>query len=90
MRLEQLGSAFGADRELGFSAWTLATPDPLAAVLAPGYFRPCATRFRPGDLLFCATGQPGAGDAADEATARHRCLLLVTRSGGGEVEVRLA
>jgi hypothetical protein len=92
IRLEQLGWAFGADREFGFTAWTLATPDPLAAVLAPGYFRHCATRFRPGDLLFCATGQPGAGAgvAMNEETARHRCLLLVTRIGAGEVEVRMA
>ena len=60
VRLEQLGWAFGADRDHGFTAWTLATPDPLAAVLAPGYFRHCSTRFRPGDLVFCATGQPGA------------------------------
>ena len=92
VRLEQLGWAFGADREFGFTAWTLATPDPLAAVLAPGYFCHCATRFRPGDLLFCASGQPGAGQGTtgDPAATRHRCLLLVTRIGGGEVAVRLA
>ena len=92
VRLGQLGWGFGADREHGFTAWTLATPDPLAAVLAPGYFRHCATRFRPGDLVFCATGQPSAGPVvpSDAEPVRHRCLLLVTRIGAGEVEVRVA
>jgi hypothetical protein len=88
----RLGWAFGADREHGFTAWTLATPDPLAAVLAPGYFRHCTTRFRAGDLVFCATGQPGTGPRVpcDAEPDRHRCLLLVTRIGAGEVEVRVA
>ena len=69
VRLEQLGWAFGADRDHGFTAWTLATPDPLAAVLAPGYFRHCSTRFRPGDLVFCASGQPRAGRACRQRRA---------------------
>ena len=92
VRLEQLGWAFGADRDHGFTAWTLATPDPLEAVLAPGYFRHCSARFRPGDLVFCATGQQGGASRvpSDTELARHRCLLLVTRIGAGEVEVRVA
>ena len=92
VRLEQLGWAFGADRDHGFTAWTLATPDPLAAVLAPGYFRHCSTRFRPGDLVFCASGQPRAGPRVprNAEPEPHRCLLLVTAVGAGEVEVRVA
>jgi hypothetical protein len=58
LQLEQLGRAFAAETEHMFTVWTLATPEPLAAVLAPGYFTRCLSRFRLGDLVLCATRQP--------------------------------
>jgi hypothetical protein len=91
LRLEQLGQAFAAETEHAFTMWTLATPEPLAAVLAPGYFARCLSRFRLGDLVLCATRQPSTAPAVprDGHTDRHRCLLMVTRLGRDGVAVRV-
>jgi hypothetical protein len=91
-RAEHLNRAFGAENEHAFTAWAFATPDPLAAVLGKGYFRGCRRRFRPGDLVFCATGQPGAAAPeimADGQNDRQRALLLVTSLTLDGIEVRL-
>jgi hypothetical protein len=90
-RAEHLNRAFGAENEHAFTAWAFATPDPLAAVLAKGYFRGCRRQFRPGDLVFCATGQPGgaAEIPADGQGERRRSLLLVTSLMVDGIEVRL-
>jgi len=91
LQLEQLGRAFAAETEHMFTVWTLATPEPLAAVLAPGYFMRCLSRFRLGDLVVCATRQPSTAPQVppDANPDRQRCLLMVTRLAWDGVEVRL-
>ena len=91
LQLEQLGRAFASETEHGFTVWTLATPEPLAAVLAPGYFLRCLSRFRLGDLVLCAARQPSTAPHVppDANPDRQRCLLMVTRLAWDGVEVRV-
>ena len=90
VQVEQLGRAFAAETEHQFTVWTLATPDPLERVLEPGYFARCFSRFRPGDLLICATSQPPPRAASrPEPGSRRRAVLMVTRHEPGAVEVRM-
>jgi len=90
VQVEQLGRAFTAETEHQFTVWTLATPDPLERVLAPGYFAPCLSRFRLGDLLMCATSQPADRFAQPlEPASRRRSMLMVTRLEPRAVEVRM-
>lgn len=90
VQVEQLGRAFTAETEHQFTVWTLATPDPLERVLAPGYFARCLSRFRLGDLLVCATNQPADRFAQPfEPASRRRSMLMVTRLEPKAVEVRM-
>jgi hypothetical protein len=91
LQLEQLGRAFAAETEHAFTVWTLATPEPLAAVLAPGYFTRCLSRFRLGDLVLCGARQPSTAPSVpwDANPDRQRCLLMVTRLAWDGVEVRV-
>ena len=90
VQVEQLGRAFTAETERQFTVWTLATPDPLEQVLAPGYFARCLSRFRLGDLLVCATSQPADRFAQPfEPASRRRSMLMVTRLEPRAVEVRM-
>ena len=90
VQVEQLGRAFTAETEHQFTVWTLATPDPLERVLAPGYFTRCLSRFRLGDLLVCATSQPAPRMTSRLIPGSHRrTVLMVTRHEPGAVEVRM-
>lgn len=89
VQVEQLGRAFTAETEHQFTVWTLATPDPLERVLEPGYFARCFSRFRPGDLLVCATSQSPRMAPMLSPGSHRRTVLMVTRHEPGAVEVRM-
>lgn len=94
VQMEQLGRAFTAETEHQFTVWTLATPDALEHVLAPGYFARCFSRFRLGDLVMCATSQPPPRTALRRTPmpgpgSHRRTVLMVTRHEPGAVEVRM-
>ena len=76
--------------EFTWATYAFAGNDPLAAVLAPGYFAQWATRLQPGDLILwgCNPDRTGNAQMGDLVPIR-RALLMVVEAHSSRPVVRL-